>query len=164
MNLNKIMLIGNLTRDPETRTLPSGTQVTKFRIAVSRRFSKRDGDKGEETLFIDVETWSRTAEIASQYLRRGSQVFVEGRLKQDSYQTQSGEKREKMVVVAENIQLGARAGDGGGQTDGPPQRSRSFGPPADRASEPDYPVDSYANDDRADSGPSDSGTDDDLPF
>lgn len=120
MELNKVLLIGNLTRDTEARFLPNGSQVTKFSLASNRRYTS-NGEKKEEVLFIDVETWGRQAETCSQFLRKGSQVLVEGRLKMEQYQTKEGEKRTKFVVVAESIRFGAKpkddAGSGSGDSD-----------------------------------------------
>lgn len=114
MELNKVLLVGNLTRDPESRFLPSGAQVCKLGLASNRRFSKKDGEKGEETLFVDVEVWGRQAETCAQYLQRGSMVLVEGRLRLDQYQAQDGSNRRQHVVVAERVQFGPRAGNTGG--------------------------------------------------
>lgn len=167
MELNKVFLIGNLTNDPEARWLQSGTPVTKMRIAVTRRMGKREGgERREETLFIDIEAWSRTAELCSQYLRKGSQVLVEGRLKMDQYQTQSGENRTRYLVVADRVQFGSRADgssapggnnyqDRGSSRSGPPQRQGSR-PDQQEYSEPAYDSDPSVGDDM--------GTEDDLPF
>lgn len=109
MDFNRCIFVGNLTRDPEARTTGSGKQVTNFSIAVNNRRGGQD-----ETIYLKVETWGRTAEIAEQYLRKGSEVLVEGRLKIDEYTTREGEKRRDPVIVADNIQLGARSREGGG--------------------------------------------------
>lgn len=103
MDLNSVQLIGNLCKDPETRFLQTGSQVCKMRLAVNRKAGK---DK-DETLFIDVEAWNKTAEHCSQYLSKGSQVLVSGRLKQDTYTTQDGQERTVFVVVADRVSFGS---------------------------------------------------------
>ncbi|MEM7147741.1 MAG: single-stranded DNA-binding protein [Verrucomicrobiota bacterium] len=116
-SLNKVMLIGNLTRDPEVRYTPKGTAVTDIGLAVNRVFSASDGgEKREETTFVDVTLWGRQAEIAGQYLQKGRPVFIEGRLQLDSWEDKNtGQKRSKLRVVGENMQfLGSRDGGGGG--------------------------------------------------
>jgi len=103
-NLNKVMIIGNLTRDPETRLLESGTSVTNLGVACNRTWSK-DGDKKEETTFVECEAWGKTAEIMAKYLSKGRPVFVEGRLKLDEWEDKEGNKRSRMKVVVENFQF-----------------------------------------------------------
>ena len=118
-NLNKVMIIGNLTADPEVRTTPRGNSVAELRLAVNRVSSgSNDGERREETTYLDVTCWGRTAEIAGQYLAKGRPVFIEGRLQQDTWEDkQTGQKRSKIRIVAENMQLlGSR--DGGGQSQG----------------------------------------------
>ena len=105
-NLNRVLLIGNLTRDPDLRYTPKGTAVTEISLAVSRIYSGEDGERKEETTFVDVTLWARLAEIAGQYLKKGRPVFIEGRLQLDTWDDkQTGQKRSKLRVVAENIQL-----------------------------------------------------------
>lgn len=115
-NFNKVMLMGNLTRDPEIRYTPKGTAVCEIGMAINRYFSGESGDKREETTFVDVTLWGRTAEIAQEYLKKGKPVFIEGRLQLDSWEDKtSGQKRSKLKVVAEGMQLvGSRGGSGGG--------------------------------------------------
>ncbi len=167
MELNKVILIGNLTRDPESRFLPSGAQVCKLGLAVNRRY-KAQGEQREETLFIDIETWNKTAELCSQYLRKGSQVLVEGRLKMDQFQTAQGEKRTKILVVADNIRFGARpegasGGSGGGYQQSAPggYSNRQDSWSGSRARE-----DASAGADSSHDDPSSNydQTEDDLPF
>lgn len=135
-NLNKVMLIGNLTADPEVRSTPRGTNLTELRIAISRSYvgSQGDGERREETTFLDVTCWGRTGEIAAQYLAKGRPVFIEGRLQQDTWEDkQTGQRRSKIRVVAENLQLiGApsQGGQGGGYNNGggyQQQRSNNYG-------------------------------------
>ncbi|MBR6577262.1 MAG: single-stranded DNA-binding protein [Akkermansia sp.] len=129
-NLNKVMIIGNLTADPEVRTTPRGNSVAELRLAVNRISSgPNDGERREETTFLDVTCWGRTAEIAGQYLSKGRPVFIEGRLLQDTWEDkQTGQRRSKIRIVAENMQLlGSREGgpqQGGGSYQ---QRSNSYG-------------------------------------
>ncbi len=105
--------MGNLTRDPELRVTPKGTSVCQFGLAVNRVFRLENGDTQEETTFVDVEAWGRQAETISKYVTKGNPLFVEGRLKLDSWENKEGEKRSKMKVVLENMQLiGGRGGSG----------------------------------------------------
>lgn len=117
--LNKVFLIGNLGRDPEVRTTPSGQNVATLRLATSRKWKDRDGNSQEQTEWHSVVCWGRQAEIAGQYLTKGRQIWVEGRLQTQSWEDRtSGEKRYRTEVVCENFQmLGGRGGSGG---DGPP--------------------------------------------
>ncbi len=114
-NFNKVLLMGNLTRDPELRYLPSGQPVTTFTIAVNRNYVAQSGEKKEDTSFIRVVVWARRAEVCNEYLRKGSPVFVEGRLQSRSWEAQDGSKRSTIEVVAANVQFLPRGG--GGQQD-----------------------------------------------
>ena len=131
-NLNKVMLIGNLTRDPEIRYTPKGTALTEVGLAINRRYTAENGEKREETTFVDVTMWGRTAELAEQYLKKGRPVYIEGRLQLDTWDDkQTGQKRSKLRVVCEEMQfLGSReggpggsGGSGGGDYDGPSEPS-----------------------------------------
>ncbi len=102
---NKVILVGNLTRDVELRYLPSGTAVGKVGIATNRKFKSATGEQKDETMFIDLTFFGRTAEIANQYLRRGSKVLVEGRLILEQWVAQDGTKRSKHSVTVENMQM-----------------------------------------------------------
>src|SRR4029077_8844671 len=114
-NFNKVMLMGNLTRDPEIRYTPKGTAVAEIGLAINRYFSGENGEKREETTFVDVTLWGRTAEIAGEYLKKGRPVFIEGRLQLDSWEDkQSGQKRSKLKIVGEEMQLIGPRSDGGG--------------------------------------------------
>ena len=105
-NFNKVMLMGNLTRDPEVRYTPKGTAVAKIGLAINRVWTSETGERKEEVTFVDIDLWSRNAEIAQQYLHKGSPLFVEGRLQLDTWDDkQTGQKRSKMKVVGERIQL-----------------------------------------------------------
>jgi len=114
-SFNKVILLGNLTRDPEVRYTPKGTAVADLGIAVNRTYTAENGEKREEVTFVDVTFWGRTAENAGQYLKKGRPVFVEGRLQLDSWDDkQSGQKRTKLKVVGEVLQfLGGRPGGAG---------------------------------------------------
>jgi len=106
---NKVILAGNLTRDVEVRYTPSGTAIGSTGLAVNRKFKAATGEQKEETMFIDITFFGRTAEIANQYLRKGSKVLVDGRLKLDQWTAQDGSKRSKHTVTVENLQmLGSR--------------------------------------------------------
>jgi len=104
-NLNRVLLIGNLTRDPELRYVPSGTAVTNFSIAVNRLYTAQSGEKKKETCFIRVVVWGKMAEICGEYIGKGSSVFVEGRLQSRSWETSDGQKRNTIEVVANSVQF-----------------------------------------------------------
>jgi single-strand DNA-binding protein len=113
--LNKVFLIGNLTRDPELRVTPKGTAVCQFGLAVNRQYKDESGATRDETAFIDIEAWGKQGELAAKYLQKGSPAFIEGRLKFDSWEDkQSGQKRSKLKVVLDNVQFLSRGGGGGG--------------------------------------------------
>ncbi|MEM6333153.1 MAG: single-stranded DNA-binding protein [Planctomycetota bacterium] len=120
-NLNKVMLMGNLTRDPELRYTSSNMAVANLGLAVNRRWTnKQTNQQQEETTFVDCEAWGRQAEVLNQYLRKGRPVYLEGRLKLDQWQDQSGNNRSKLKIVIENFQFidnqggGGQGGGGGG--------------------------------------------------
>ncbi len=152
-NVNKVMLLGNVTRDPEVRYTPKGTAVTEVGIAVNRIITgEGGGDRREETTFIEVTLWGRTAEIAGEYLKKGRPVFFEGRLQLDTWDDkQSGQKRSKLKVIGENMQLLGGRGGGGGESGGgesgaatesgsheaPPASSKPSRPAPPARSEPD---------------------------
>ena len=143
-SFNKVILLGNLTRDPEVRYTPKGTAVTDLGLAVNRTYTADNGEKREEVTFVDVTFWGRTAEVAGEYLKKGRPVFVEGRLQLDSWDDkQSGQKRSKLKVIGENMQmLGSPrgAGSGGGDEEssgGPRSSSRPAPPPKAAPSAPD---------------------------
>lgn len=102
---NRVVMLGNLTRDCELRYLPSGGAVCTTGLATNRKFKKTDGSQGEEVCFVDITFFGRTAEIANQYLKRGSKVLVEGRLKLDQWSDQSGVKRSKHSITVESLQM-----------------------------------------------------------
>jgi len=138
-SLNKVFLIGNLTRDPEVRYTPSGAAVGDLGIAVSRKFKSQDGGQKEEVCFVNVTVWGRQAETCAEYLKKGRPVMVEGRLKYDDWE-KDGKKFSKLTVTAERVQfLGGREGGGGGGG-------------------------SYAADEMEDVGGAPAGDDENLPF
>jgi len=116
--LNKALLMGNLTRDVDLKYIPSGAAVANFGLAVNRTYTNSDGEKVDDTCFVDIVAWNRLAEVAGEYLSKGRPVFVEGRLQMDSWEQEDGKKRTKLRVVAQNIQfLGGAKSDSGGEKD-----------------------------------------------
>src|SRR6266496_1809580 len=117
-SFNKVILLGNLTRDPEVRYTPKGSAVCDLGIAVNRVYTTEGGERREEVTFVDVVLWARLAEIAGEYLRKGRPIFIEGRLQMDSWDDkQTGQKRTKLRVVGESMQLlGGRPGGATGET------------------------------------------------
>jgi single-strand DNA-binding protein len=114
-SLNKVMLIGNLTRDPEVRFTPKGTAVCDMAIAVNRRYVNDAGERQEEVTYLDVVLWNKQAELAGQYLAKGRSVYIEGRLQMDSWEDKAtGQKRTKIRIVCENMQFLDSKGSGGG--------------------------------------------------
>ena len=135
-NLNKVLLIGNLTRDPELRYIPSGTAVTDFGLAINNVWTGKDGQKHEDVTFVDVTLWARQAELASEYLTKGRSVFIEGRLQLDQWQDKEGQKRSRLRVVGERMQfLGPAPGRGGGEQ----ADRKAAAPPAEDFGEPPPP-------------------------
>ena len=144
-NLNRVLLIGNLTRDPELRYIPSGSAVATFTVAVNRVYKTQSGEKKEEVSFIRTVVWGRRAEVCGEYLSKGSPVFVEGRLQSRDWQTQDGQKRNTVEVIADNIQfvrMGPKQGASGQDKQAPAPApedietinlSEEMGPPPDRA-------------------------------
>ena len=116
--LNKVMIIGNLGRDPEMRYTPNGKPVTSFSVAVSRSWVKPEGERGEATDWFNVVAWGRLAEICSQYLTKGSMVYVEGRLETRSWEAENGQKHFRTEIVASDVNIldkrGRAAEEGGG--------------------------------------------------
>jgi single-strand DNA-binding protein len=141
---NRVILVGNLTRDPELRYIPSGTAVTEIGLAVNDRRKTASGEWVDETTFVDVTLWGRTAEVASEYLNKGSSVLIEGRLKLDTWE-KDGKKNSKLRVVCDRMQMLGQRGQGGGGGGGGSRPARSAAP----ASGPDE---------------SEAPPDDDIPF
>jgi len=139
---NRVILMGNLTRDPELRYLPSNTPVVNLGLAVNRRYKNQQGEQQEEVTFVDCEAFARTAEIINQYMSKGQPIHIEGRLRLDQWQSQDGQNRSKLKVVVENFQfVGSRgdgSGSGGGQSAGQaPNQGQAGGPPPDQAAPAD---------------------------
>lgn len=136
-NLNRVLLIGNLTRDPELRVTPKGSSICQFGMAVNRTFKDASGQQREETTFVDIEAWGRQGEVISKYCSKGRPLFVEGRLRFDSWEDKNtGQKRSRLSVVLENFQFiggrnddqqGGNEGGGGAPAGGGEQR---YSPPA----------------------------------
>ena len=160
-SLNKVMLIGNLTRDPEIRYTPKGQAVTDIGLAVNRVYSTESGEKREEVTFIDITLWGRTAEVVHQYCKKGRPLFVEGRLQLDTWDDkQTGQKRSKLKVIGDGIQLlGSReaGGEGGGSG-----QAYASGPPAGASTRP--PQRSTNAPSVSEHGPSDQDEEDQVPF
>jgi len=124
-SFNKVVLLGNLTRDPEIRTLPSGSQVAIFSLGMNRKFKTQQGELKEETCFVDVEIFGKTAEVCGKYVHKGDMLLVEGRLKQDTWE-KDGQKRSKLKVVGTGMQLMPKS-TGRGQASGEEQMQDSDG-------------------------------------
>lgn len=153
-NLNKVFLMGNLTRDVEVRHTQNNTAIGKFGMAVNRRYSVGDGptrEQREEVTFVDCEAWGRTAEVISQYLRKGNPILVEGRLRLDQWEDKNGGgKRSRLLVVVESFQfVGSKEDSGGGEGGGGGARRTGGAQPAARAAAQSY---------------DDIPPDDDIPF
>ncbi|MFT3831473.1 MAG: single-stranded DNA-binding protein [Opitutaceae bacterium] len=158
--LNKVFLIGNLTRDPELRVTPKGTAICSFGLAVNRQYRDESGTARDETTFVDIEAWGKQGELVSKYLTKGSPCMVEGRLRLDSWEDKtSGQKRSKLKVVLDNVQFlsrgpgggaAAQGGDMGGEAEEQPRHSA---PPPRNAGRPAPAPESSA-----------PGLEDDVPF
>lgn len=138
-NVNKVILVGTLTRDPEIKYTPKGSAVAELGLAINRHYSTDSGEKREEVTFVDVTLWGKTAELAGQYLNKGRQVYIEGRLQLDTWEDkQTGQKRSKLRVVGEAMQfIGSKPGGSSSQDDGGyhnerPQQSSRPAPPTRR--------------------------------
>ncbi len=113
-SFNKVILAGNLTRDPELRMTANNLAICKLGLAVSRVFTTKDGERREDTTFVDIDAFGRPAETLAKYMSKGKPILIEGRLQLDSWETQSGEKRNKLKVVCENFQFLGSRGDSEG--------------------------------------------------
>lgn len=183
-NLNKVMLMGNLTRDPALKYLPSQTAVAEFAIATNRKFKDAQGGEREEVTFVDVTAFGRTAEVINQYFTKGKPIFIEGRLKYDSWEDKNGGgKRSKLTVVIDNFQfIGGRdgpggAGGGGGERSGggyddssqdaggpPPARPMARGPAATNTRPPQGRPAPQQQKPQQPFGDEQQFNDDDIPF
>lgn len=123
-SVNKVMLMGNLTRDPEVKYTPKGSAVADLGLAMNRHFSDNGGEKREEVTFVDITLWGRVAEIAEKYCQKGDPLFVEGRLQLDQWEDkETGQSRQKLKVVGENIQLISNKGRGDNAGQAPPSQT-----------------------------------------
>ena len=147
---NRVILLGNLTRDPEVRYTPQGTAVCDVGIAVNERRKNAAGEWIDEVVYVDVTLWGRTAEVAGEYLTKGSPLLIEGRLRLDTWESQDGQKRSRLRVVGERMQMLGSRGSGEGATGGGTRQRRpaAFGggsptaddmPPADIPPDDDVP-------------------------
>jgi single-strand DNA-binding protein len=160
-SLNKIMLIGNVTRDPELKYTPKGSAVADLGLAVNRTYTNQNNEKVEETTFVDVELWGRLAEIAGEYAKKGRSIFIEGRLRMDSWEDKaSGQKRSRLKVVGEGLQLlggnrpgGASGGGGDYESEGPAAPKAAAPRPAQSRPAPSKPAPAPLE-----------AEDDDIPF
>jgi single-strand DNA-binding protein len=144
-NYNKVMLMGNLTRDPQLSYTPNQTAVVDFGLAVNRRWTGQDGNQRDETCFVDCRMFGRRAEVVNKYCKKGNPLFVEGRLTFDSWEAQDGTKRSKLRVTVENFEFIGGGGGGGSAGGGGGQAGQSYGGGAPAPAQP--PV-----------------SDDDIPF
>jgi single-strand DNA-binding protein len=151
-NLNRVLLIGNLTRDPELRVTPKGSSICQFGMAVNRTFKDASGQQREETTFVDIEAWGRQGEVISKYCSKGRPLFVEGRLRFDSWEDKNtGQKRSRLSVVLENFQfIGGRGDDQGAPSGGAPAGGERSSPPPRSAP--------------ANPAPAEENLDEDVPF
>lgn len=147
-NYNRVLLMGNLTRDPELRYIPSGSAVVNLRLAVNRTYKNQSGESKEEVTFVNVVVWAKQAENCAEYLSKGRPIFVEGRLQSRQWETDDGQKRSVLEVVADRVQfLGKRSGGESERSSGESERGRGAG--EDEA----QPLNS-----------GDTRTEDDIPF
>ena len=156
-NFNKVILAGNMTRDPELRYTPNGKAIAKFGLAINRNWTTETGEKKEEVTFVDIDSFGRQAEVISQYMKKGRPILVEGRLKLDQWDDkQTGQKRSRLGVVLESFSFldsGNRGEGGGAPTDAPRSRSAPSAAPVVAAAP--------ATGASEDSGPP---SEDDVPF
>lgn len=164
-SFNRVILLGNLTRDPEIKYIPSGMAVCDLGLAVNDRVKNAAGEWVEQTTFVDVTLWGRTAEVASEYLSKGSPILVEGRLKLDTWQSTDGQKKSKLRVVCEKMQMvGPRpeGGKPGGARPAPRQQQRPRGPGGEYGQ--DAPPDDFGAPPPHQEADQGVGGGDDIPF
>jgi single-strand DNA-binding protein len=152
-SFNKVILLGNLTRDPETRVTANGLTICKLGMAVSRVYSTKDGERKEETTFVDIDAFGKQAEVITKYMRKGRPLMVEGRLKLDQWETNEGQKRSKLGVVLENFQFVGGRDDNTGSDSGSSDGYEKSSPPKNSASSASTPA-----------AQSDDSLDEDVPF
>ena len=152
-SFNKVILLGNLTRDPETRVTANGLTICKLGMAVSRVYSTKDGERKEETTFVDIDAFGKQAEVITKYMRKGRPLMVEGRLKLDQWETNEGQKRSKLGVVLENFQFVGGRDDNAGSDSGSSDGYEKSSPPKNSAPSSSAPA-----------SQSDDSLDEDVPF
>jgi single-strand DNA-binding protein len=164
-SFNKVILMGNLTRDPELRVTANGNSICKLGLATSRVYSTKDGERREETTFVDIDAFGKQAEVISKYMRKGRPIMVEGRLKLDQWESGDGQKRNKLSVVLESFQFlggrddneGGSGNSGGGYEKSSPPRAASSESAAPSESAPSAPAaGNFSNDN--------DSLDEDVPF
>lgn len=141
MGYNKVLLMGNVTRDIQIKYLPSNQTVIDLGLAVNRKFKRADGTPGEEVLFVDCTAFGRTAEVIHQYFKKGDPIFLEGRLKLDQWESKEGEKRSKIRVTVESFEFvgGKKGADDGAETPAPRSPQSRPAPPAEQVEEEPIP-------------------------
>lgn len=161
-SLNKVFLMGNLTRDPEVRYTPQGTPVAEFGVAVNRVYRGKSGQQVEDTCFVDVTAWGNQAQTIEKYLRKGSPIFVEGRLTYSQWETREGEKRSKLRVTLENFQFLDSQRDRGlsGEAAAPKETGQPQGVAESGAAAPEPPAEPVRDDLALESG----GGEEEVPF
>ncbi len=159
-SVNKVILVGNLGKDPEVKYTPSGVPVAKFSLATNERFKDKSGEWQDRTEWHNIVAWQRLAEIVGEYVKKGSKIYIEGRLQTSSWEDkQSGEKKYRTEVVANDLVLLSGRGEGGGSSDGFEGRPRAASAHASFDQRSSQPAEDYG---QAEVG---SGiTDDDVPF
>ncbi len=162
-NLNKVMVMGNLTRDPEIKYTPKGMAIASFGVAVNRVWSNEAGEKQEEVTFIDIEMFGRKAEVVGEYFKKGKPIYVEGRLKLDSWDDKAtGQKKSKLKVIGETFEfLGSREGGGGGGGGGEHGEGRTESRPQQSRPAPNRPASPAP---RPPADPDLDAPEDDIPF
>ncbi|MAB75047.1 MAG: single-stranded DNA-binding protein [Verrucomicrobiales bacterium] len=160
-NLNKVQLMGNITRDPEVRYTPKGTAVTDIGLAINRNYSTDDGDRREETTFVDITFWGRQAEVIGEYMKKGRPLYVEGRLQLDQWEDKNtGQQRSRLKVIGDNFQFLGGRDEGGQRGGGQGQQSSQQGAPQQQSQQSQQQAPTQQNYDPI--PPSDD--DDDIPF
>ena len=160
-NLNKVQLMGNITRDPEVRYTPKGTAVTDIGLAINRNYSTDDGDRREETTFVDITFWGRQAEVIGEYMKKGRPLYVEGRLQLDQWEDKNtGQQRSRLKVIGDNFQFLGGRDEGGQRGGGQGQQSSQQGAPQQQSLQSQQQAPTQQNYDPI--PPSDD--DDDIPF
>jgi single-strand DNA-binding protein len=156
--INKVILVGNLGRDPELNYLPSGQSVCKFSLATSRAYKDKQGELKEETEWHNIVAWGKTGEICAQYLKKGGQAYIEGRIQSREYEGKDGQKRKTYEIIADNVQILGRR-EGGGDSGGGAPRSSGARPAQQRSQESGFDDDSFGG-----GGAHSQITDEDIPF